>query len=87
MNRTTSHPNKDTAPADANRRRFLMQAGTGVGALTAGLFLNAKVSESAGPQSARRAGTVERRPAALGPVTRCVLAGWHPPRRIRVNAV
>jgi len=51
MNRTTSHPNKDSAPADANRRRFLMQAGTGAGALTAGLFLNAKASESAGPEA------------------------------------
>jgi hypothetical protein len=26
MNRATSYPNKDTAPVDANRRRFLMQA-------------------------------------------------------------
>jgi hypothetical protein len=51
MNRATSHPNKDTAPTDANRRRFLMQAGTGAGALTAGLFLNAKASESAGPEA------------------------------------
>jgi hypothetical protein len=45
MNRTTSHPSKDTAPAE-NRRRFLMQAQTGAGALTAELFLNAKASES-----------------------------------------
>jgi peptidoglycan/xylan/chitin deacetylase (PgdA/CDA1 family) len=48
MDRTTSHPNKDTAPADENRRRFLMRAGTGAGALTAGLFLNA--TASAGPE-------------------------------------
>ena len=51
MNRTTSHPNTDTASADANRRRFLVQAGTDAGALTAGLFLNAKASESAGPEA------------------------------------
>jgi len=53
MNRTTSYPNNDTDPADASRRRFLLQAGTGASAFTAGLFLNAKASESAGAEAPR----------------------------------
>ncbi len=50
MDRTTSYPNNDDS-ADAGRRRFLLQAGTGASALAAGLFLNAKASESAGTEA------------------------------------
>src|SRR5713101_4883026 len=53
MNRTTSYLIKDTDPVDAGRRRFLLQAGTGAGALAAGLFLDAKPSEGAGAEAPR----------------------------------
>ena len=64
MNRTTSYLIKDTDPVDAGRRRFLLQAGTGAGALAAGLFLDAKPSEGAGAEAPRgqaRASAVQSR--------------------------
>src|SRR5229473_1377342 len=64
MNRTTSYLIKDTDPVDAGRRRFLLQAGTGAGALAAGLFLDAKPSEGAGAEAPRgqaRASAVQPR--------------------------
>src|SRR5947209_696128 len=51
MNRTISDPNNDAAPADSNRRHFLVQAGTGASALTAGLFLGASASQGTGAEA------------------------------------
>jgi peptidoglycan/xylan/chitin deacetylase (PgdA/CDA1 family) len=51
MNRATSYPKNDADPADASRRQFLLQAGAGAGALTAGLFLNAKASKGAAAEA------------------------------------
>jgi peptidoglycan/xylan/chitin deacetylase (PgdA/CDA1 family) len=63
MNRTTSYPNNDTDPANASRRHFLLQAGTGAGALTAGLLLNATASEdaAAAPEGQARANATQPR--------------------------
>jgi peptidoglycan/xylan/chitin deacetylase (PgdA/CDA1 family) len=63
MNRTTSYPNNDTDPANASRRHFLLQAGTGAGALTAGLLLNATASEdaAAAPEGQARASVTQPR--------------------------
>jgi peptidoglycan/xylan/chitin deacetylase (PgdA/CDA1 family) len=64
MAHTTSHPNHDVDPVDGTRRHFLLRAGAGASALTAGLFLNAKPSESAVAEApAGQAGT-HKGPAA-----------------------
>lgn len=58
MNSTTTYAD----PADAKRRHFLLQAGTGAGALTAGLLLNAKPSEGAdAPARQARTNAVQSR--------------------------
>ena len=85
MDRKTSHPNKDTAPADENRRRFLMRAG--IRCRRVDRWPVSERYRKCRSRSALRAGTVERRPTVHGPVTRWVLAEWHPSRRICVNAV
>jgi hypothetical protein len=51
MNRITFDQNSDAASADARRRHFVMQAGAGASALTAGLLLSAKASEGAGAEA------------------------------------